>query len=263
MLTLITGNNVSEGKIKTVAHFKCAFEGRIVMERKFQKMIMSVGIVLVLAAMPVLAQQYTLSGKAYEMTWPNGGWDGKYAFPGVFCVAFPEPDKAKRMVTGMFNRNAIHLARTIYDQKIMAAIAVSVVPEGSDVEAEINKLTDMYRQGESVTGRSFGVERLTSGFGPTLGLKMKDIAPESRNGPFPLNIGTFYNPAKQPLESLSVHRVFVRGPDRIEVAVFQMAPQPAAETTEAEMTRRLTDMADKLVASLQSCTSAMPVRTRQ
>jgi len=121
----------------------------------------------------------------------------------------------------------------------------------------------MYRQGESATGRSFGVERLTCGFGPTLGLKMKDIALESRNGPFPLNIGAFYNPAKQPVESLSVHRVSVRGPDRIEVAVFQMPPRPAAVATEAEMTRRLTDMADKLVASLQSCTSAMPMRTRQ
>ncbi|WP_050476948.1 hypothetical protein [Herbaspirillum rhizosphaerae] len=233
------------------------------MGRKFQKKIVSLGIVLALGAMPVLAQQYTLSGKTYEMTWPNGGWDGKYAFPGVFCVAFPTPDRAKRMVTGMFNRNAIHLVRTIYDQQIMAAIAVSVVPEGRDAEAEITKLADMYRQGESASGRSFGVERLTTGFGPTLGLKMKDIAPESRNGPFPLNIGAFYNPAKQPIESLSVHRVFVRGPDRIEVAVFQMAPQPAVAETEAEMTRRLTDLADKLVTSLQSCTSTMPVRTRQ
>jgi hypothetical protein len=50
-------------------------------------------------------------------------------------------------------------------------------------------------------------------------------------------------------------------PDRFEVATLQLAATPASETAEAEMTQRLTVLADEIVASLQSCTDSMPVRS--
>jgi hypothetical protein len=70
-----------------------------------------------------------------------------------------------------------------------------------------------------------------------------------------------YTPAKEPIESLAVHRLLVRGPDRFEVAVLQMAKQPANDNTEREMTQRLTALADELVGSLQACTAAFAPRT--
>ncbi|MFL9926648.1 hypothetical protein PQR62_20400 [Herbaspirillum lusitanum] len=207
-------------------------------------------------------QQFVLSSKAYEVTWSDGSWDGKTAWAGVYCGNFPTPERARRMVEGMFNRNSIHLSRVEYDNQIVAALAVSVLPEGRTPESEIGTLADVYKQAEAATGRDLGVVRTMTDFGPTLRLKLKDLAPDTENGPFPLVTGAFYTNPQKPIQSLSVHRIFVRGPDRIEVALFQMAPQPATDKSEAEMTQKLTTMADQMVASVQSCTARLPLRKR-
>jgi hypothetical protein len=52
---------------------------------------------------------------------------------------------------------------------------------------------------------------------------------------------------------MSIHRLFVRLPDRYEIAIFQMAPDNADAKTEAEMERRLIQMADDIVSSLNKC----------
>jgi len=84
-------------------------------------------LLLALPSAAVIAQGYELSGKSYEMTWPKGKWNGKFGFPGVYCVTFPMPDKAERLTTAMFNRNAINLTRVVYPDRLAATIAISTV----------------------------------------------------------------------------------------------------------------------------------------
>jgi hypothetical protein len=224
---------------------------------KYPRIVLLVSLIMGSFVQAAQAQQYVLSGKSHEMSWPRGGWDGKHVFPRVYCVTFPTPDKALNLVHAMFNRNSIYLTQVDYPDKLRAAIAVSTIPAGRGADEESSRLIELNRQAEQVTGHSFGISKLVTDFGPTLAMQVKDIAPGSKNGPFPLNMGAFYNPPRLPIESLSVHRIFTRGPDRIEIAVLQLAPQPASDTTESEMKSKLAAFADDLVKSLQSCTSSL------
>lgn len=219
-------------------------------------------LLLALPSAAVIAQGYELSGKSYEMTWPKGKWNGKFGFPGVYCVTFPMPDKAERLTTAMFNRNAINLTRVVYPDRLAATIAISTVPAGRSAEQEVARMVTNEHMAEQAYRHDYHVTQFSTGFGPTIGLRINDVVPDSSNGPFPLARALF-RPAPPALASMSVHRLFVRGPDRFEVAVIQLAPQPGAAITEAEMQARLTAFADDVVNSLQSCTAAMPVRGRK
>ncbi len=219
-------------------------------------------VLLALMNVPAFAQPYELSGKSYEMTWPKGNWKGKFGFPGVYCVTFPQAERAERLTTAMFNRNAINLTRVVYADRLAAAIAISTVPVGRSAEAEVARMAANEQMAEQAYRHSYHITQFATAFGPTIGLRINDVVPDGPGGPFPL-VRALYNPARPPLESMSVHRLFVRGPDRFEVAVIQMAPRPASDATEAEMEQRLTAFADDLVRSLQSCTAGMPERQRR
>src|SRR4029453_16006678 len=103
-------------------------------------------------------------------------------------------------------------------------------------DEEFGRLLANERQAEKAYAHNYGIEQLQTSFGPTISLRIKNVADRAQNGPFPL-VRPIYRPAKEPIESLSVHRLFVRGSDRFEVAVLQMAKQPASDGTESEMTQ--------------------------
>jgi len=222
--------------------------------------ILTAVLATLLVAHEARGQTYELAGKAQKMTWPNGNWDGKHSFAGVYCVTFPVPGTAIDLTHAMFNRGAIYLTSVLYPENLSANIVVSTVPQGRTVEEEISRMLANERRAEGAYAHSYGITELETAFGPSIGLRIKNVADRARNGPFPL-VRPIYKPAKEPIESLSVHRLFVRGPDRFEVAVLQLAKQPADESTESEMSARITAFADEVVKSLQSCTAALPPRT--
>ena len=221
------------------------------------KLVLTLAVTFV--ALPVVAQDYKLSGKWNTMTWSSGSWKGQHNFPGVYCLTYPAASTATELGSGFFNGGAIHFTQVRYPERVGAFIVVSTVPNGRSASDEVARLLSLERQAEAGYGTSYNIVETDSALGTVLNLKIKDVAPESRNGPFPL-VRPIIRPAKKPIESLSVHRVFVRGPDRFEVAVLQLAPERATENTESVMATNLTALADQIVASLQECTASIPLR---
>jgi hypothetical protein len=206
-----------------------------------------------------MAETYQLSGKAYTLNWPSGDWNGKHAFPGVYCIEFPAPKSARRLVHAMFNKGAIYLTSVDYPDGVTANIAVSSIPAGRTAEEEMARILANEKRTEQVSGQSSAIVEFQTAFGPTVGLTVKNVLGSAPEGPYPL-IKPFFKPADRQIHSLGVHRLFVRGPDRFEVAVLQMLRPPATENTESEVTQRLTALADEVVKLLQTCTATFPPR---
>jgi len=204
----------------------------------------------------VLAQEYDASSNVYRSSWADGTWNGDHKFRNVYCVVFPQPKQALEKIEVFYNNNAIHLTRVTYSGEIMANIVVSSVSEGRTVGQEINNLLNIERRLEKAYQHDFNIEVLRSVFGPAIQLQIKDVAPAGNEAPFPL-VRPIFRPAKPPIESMSIHRLFVRLPDRYEIAIFQMAPDNANSKTEAEMELQLIQMADDIVSSLNKCSKQL------
>lgn len=116
------------------------------------------------------------------------------------------------------------------------------------------------RTAEAAYGTSYDITETQTFFGRTVGLKIRNVAPQGGDAPFPL-VRPLITAPRVPIETVSVHRLFVRGMNRFEVATAQLAPTAANDDTEAEMTQRLTLLVDGIVSSLQSCTMAMSARS--
>jgi hypothetical protein len=224
------------------------------------------GFVLALAAISLstcaAAQNFELYGQWHTMRWSPGSWNGKHALPSAYCVDFPAADTAIELGHGFYNRGGIYLTQVLYPGKAGAFIVASTIPKGRSANEEVSRLLAMEKNAEAVFGINYNIVQSETAFGPTVNLMVKDVAPRGRTAPFPL-IRAMLRPAKAPIESLSVHRLFARGSNRFEVATLQLAPEGANEGTEAAMTERLTALADRIVQSLQECTAAMPVRVPQ
>lgn len=218
-----------------------------------------VWILCSLACSTTAAAQSFAPGLGGKVAFSPGAWNGKVELPRVYCVTFPSPGDAISAVHQFFENDSIYLVRADYPDKLMINIVASTLPAGRAPADEIARLVEVQRAAERSYDHSYNVTQFTTLFGPTIGLRIKDVAAAGRSAPFPLAL-PIYRPARQPIESLSVHRLFVRGPDRFEVAVHQSAPHEAIDSTETEMTQRLTGLADDTVLSLQSCTARMPPR---
>jgi hypothetical protein len=235
----------------------------------FMKKMFSVLAVLFslgLAAFPLSAigETYTLSGQAITTKYSPGSWDGKFAFPNVYCTAFPMPEKAISLRQAFFNNQAIFLVDVLYPDKLVATIAVSTVPANQDADEAIAKILNNERSVEksmATVGVGYKVSELSTDFGRTVGIATTNPSLGDKNGPFPLSRSFFSSPSlENPVGGISVHRLFVRGHDRFEVAVIQQAPQLSSTSVGAEMTSRLTTIADEIVSSLQKCTDSIPAR---
>jgi hypothetical protein len=224
------------------------------------------GLLLALAATGLsacaAAQDFELYGQWRTMEWSPGSWSGKHALPSAYCVNFPAADTAVALGHGFYNRGGVYLTQVLYPGKVGAFIVASIIPKGRSANEEVSRLLAMEKNAEAVYGINYNITQADTAFGPTVNLMIKDVAPRGRTAPFPL-IRAMIRPAKAPIESLSVHRLFARGSNRFEVATLQVAPDGATEATEAAMTERLTGLADRIVQSLQECTAAMPVRVPQ
>ncbi|MET0093271.1 MAG: hypothetical protein ABW120_07045 [Sedimenticola sp.] len=210
----------------------------------------------------IAQEKYEISGKVFDIRMLKGDWDGKHALPSVYCVEFAQPDKAKSLQHAFMKGGAIYLVHVAYPGHLVGTIAVSTVPaEQTTKEAYLKMLDNERRSADKLNeaGIRYLVEEGVGDFGPTIEIVANNPKDGNKMGPFPLT-RSFFSPADKSLVSMSVHRLFVRGHDRIEVAFIQPAPQPNTETTEAEMEASLTQRVNELVSSLQACTSTIPVR---
>jgi hypothetical protein len=162
----------------------------------------------------------------------------------------------------MFNQNTLHLSRTTYNNNIAIYIATSVIPVGRSSDEDVAKMLESNRLGAQSAPTEIMVSELSSDFGPTAGLVIRNAVEGNAAAPFPFARRI----AKQnddSLRSLSVHRLFARGPDRIEVAGLRYFPSPIQGEKEQEVTAELSSIVDSVVKSLQTCTAAMPIRVRK
>jgi hypothetical protein len=208
------------------------------------------------------AQNFELHGQWHTMKWSPGSWNGKHALPEAYCLTFPAADTAIALGHGFYNRGGVYLTQVLYPAKVGAFIVASIIPKGRSANEEVSRLLALEKNAEAVFGINYNITQGETAFGPTVSLMIKDVAPQGRTAPFPL-VRAMIRPAKAPIESLSVHRVFAHGSNRFEVATLQLAPDGANGGTEAAMTERLTGLVDRIVQSLQECTAAMPVRVPQ
>lgn len=211
-----------------------------------------------------ICETYTLSGQTITTKYSPGSWDGKFNFPNVYCTAFPMPEKAISVRQAFFNNKAIYLVDVLYPDKLIATITVSTIPADQDSLVAIEKILSNEQHSEiaiAKAGGGYKVSELLTGFGRTVGVATINPSLGNSSGPFPLVRSFFVSPSiEKPVGSVSVHRLFVRGHDRFEIAVIQQAPQLSSVSVGAEMTSRLTTIADELVSSLQTCTASIPVR---
>src|SRR5215831_3148208 len=218
-----------------------------------------------LACMPLAAlsqERYTLAGPIHTTNFQQSDWDGKASLPNVYCLSFPQPEKAQSFRSAYFNNRGIYLVDAFYSDELTAALAVSTIPNAQSPKDAIDKI----RKNEQANGTRaqgaglhYAVTESSTDFGPSVDVVIRNAAPGNSVGPFPLVRAMIPNP-QRPIVTLSVHRLFVRGHDRFEVALFQPAPQPPTDSTEGEMVARLNGIADRMVESLQKCTASIPVR---
>lgn len=221
-----------------------------------------VGILLALLPPPpaAIAAEYAFSNGPVTATWTGGSsWHGRHALPGVYCVQFPQPERAKSFSEGFLNGNAISYARAVYIDRLAAYVVTSTLPQGRTEAEEFRHLQDIERRSAEATGGRYRVSLSGDGFGPVIELQLHDMAEQHPEGPFPLVRAQLSNSGKPPV-SISAHRLFVRGPDRIEVAVLAGADDASRADDGAALRQKVNAFADELLASLQACTAEMPGR---
>ncbi|PKO47328.1 MAG: hypothetical protein CVU29_02645 [Betaproteobacteria bacterium HGW-Betaproteobacteria-22] len=197
--------------------------------------------------------EFQQTGKIMAMSFPTKDWHGKHQFQKVYCATFPTPEKAQELQSAMFNQNAINLSSVDYDGFIRAAIAVSTIPENRTVEEELLRLSNNEKNFIAKSGLNTHMTEFTTLFGPTIGLRINNMAPGSAQGPFPLARAIFSSPENN-IQSMSVHRLFARGRDRFEIALLQYVPDGVNPEKQQAMEKHLTALADNLTNSLQECT---------
>jgi len=204
--------------------------------------------------------EYPLSRPIQQLNLPPGTWSGARFFSNVYCLKFPEPQKAFETVEIYYKNNAINLFRVTYEGRLMINIVASTLPQGRTAQEEIERLYSLEEFAETVYNHNYNITKDDGVFGPVIGIRIKNVAPAGSNAIFPL-VRALYKKRGQPLRSMSAHRLFVRGPDRFEIAVFQMAPTKIGGDTEKLMIEKVTELADKTLSSFERCTSMLPVRT--
>lgn len=220
-----------------------------------QKILWLLSIVCIMPVISIGAEsepEFKQSSKVMTTSFPTGDWNGKHQFQKVYCTTFPTPEKAQELQSVMFNQNAINLSSVDYDGFIRAVIVVSTMPDRT-IREEISRLSNNERNFAAESGLDTHMIETLTLFGPTIGLRINNLAPGTPNGPFPLVRAT-YNTTDVAIKSMSVHRLFARGRNRFEVALLQYVPDGANPEKQKIMEKQLTILADDLTNSLQECT---------
>lgn len=205
------------------------------------------------------AAEYGFSEGPTTATRTGSEWHGRHALPGVYCLRFPHPERARSFSEGFLNGNAISFVRVSYADRLATYVVTSTLPPGRTADVEFQRLQDMQRHDAEAAGGRYRVALSGNGFGPVIELQLDGVVEETPAGPFQLVRAQLQRVEGRPV-SRSAHRLFVRGPDRFEVAVLGAADATSAADDGMALAQKVTAFADELLATLQDCTAKIPVR---
>jgi len=97
--------------------------------------------------------------------------------------------------------------------------------------------------------------------GPSLSLTVRNMKEGPKESPFPFSRSIAIRPDGL-LTSVSVHRLFVHGRDRIEVVGLRYFKEPLGTDHEAEAVSALSAFVEDAADSLQACTANLPPRAQ-
>lgn len=220
-------------------------------------------LMFLLCATGASAQQtFQLSSKFYEVEFVRGkSWDGQHRFGSVFCLTFPRSTDARAIAEAMYNNNSLYFSRTSYSDMTALYVATSTVPAGRSVDVEIGNLESQNQRNVDANPANFKQTRVMGLLGPSLSLIIRNSKEGAKEKPFPF-VRTVGNGVDGRLGSLSVHRLFVRGGDRIEVAGLRYFNTPIGSDSEVEAIAALSALVEGAADSLQSCTAKLPPRAQ-
>ena len=161
-------------------------------------------------------------------------------------------------VHGTLEGGAISYYRLAYTNGLHGHVVTSTLPNGRTASDEYARLVQREQDTAlairaATSGERHVVGTGTSNFGPTVELRMLNIEGGNEDRPFPVT-RPLLNVPDEPLYSLSVHRLFVHGGSRYEIAVLGMPTEGEARTA---LEARATRLADTMVDALQTCTGQM------
>jgi hypothetical protein len=185
-------------------------------------------------------------------------WSGHLQFQDVYCVDFPDPERAVMRVTGVMNQGAVAMARVEYADGLLAYVVASTLPPGRSIAQEHAAQLALARDGHAKLDAGFEYDATDSAFGPVVARHLRNVAPERDRSLFPVEL-EFYDSART--LTFAESRVFARGPDRFEVAALGFTGEDATVETEAGVHGTVAAVAERLQASLQRCTAGLPLRT--
>lgn len=220
-------------------------------------------LLLALGVTGVPAQQpFQLSSKFMEARFIQGNvWDGQHRFGKVFCLTFPRSAEAESLAEAMYNNNTLYFSRAGYKDQTALYVATSMVPAGRAADVEIGNLAAQNQRNVDAYPDNFAQRQLTGLLGPSLVLTIRNATEGPKGSPFPFARSIANRPDGQ-LYSLSIHRLFVHGRDRIEVAGLRYFKTPVGADREAEAISELSAVVEAAAESLQSCTANLPPRNQ-
>lgn len=209
------------------------------------------------------AQQRSVRG------WTDGPYQAKgtggsqallfdWRFLDVYCIDMPRLHPAEDVVYGTLGGGAISYYRLRYQDGPSAFVVTSTVPKdrtpSDEYNLQLRREQDNARSiGAATSPDRYRVDTGTSAFGPTVRVRLLNIGLDDPDEPFPV-ARPLLNVPDEPLYSLSVHRLFVHGGNRYEIAVLAV---PAEGESRAALEARADRLADSMVTSLQTCTARL------
>ena len=214
---------------------------------------------LVAASAGLHAQEFRLSSQPTFSRFPQGSWDGKLDFPGVYCLTFPKASSAIGQTAAAFNGNAIFYTSVSYPDALVAAVVTSTLPPGLSAEEDVLRQFEREKRVQSAFGNGYDVRDVVSPFGRTIAIEVKDAAIQAQGAPFPLPRARLV-PSPNTQTTIAAQRLFARGAARFEVAAMQTFR--SSLTADAELAARsyVATVADEIVQAMSNCTSSPPTK---
>lgn len=208
-------------------------------------------------------QSFQLSSKFLEARFSGNQkvWDGQHRFGNVLCLKFPRATNAEALAEAMYNNNSLYFSRAAYKDMTALYVVASTVPAGRTVEVEIGNLAAQNQKNVEARPDYFKQTQAKGLLGPSLVLTVRNMKEGPKELPFPFARSIVTRPDGL-LTSLSVHRLFVHGQDRIEVVGLRYFKEPLDPEHEAEAVSALSAFVEEATDSLQSCTANLPPRAQ-
>jgi hypothetical protein len=226
----------------------------------FTKTAASLALAGLLHAPALLAQPaFQLSSKFVEASFVGRAWNGEHAFNPVLCLTFPSVAEVSNLAQAMYNNNSLYFSRATYPDLTALYVVASTVPAGRPVEVELAHLAASNQRAIDQHPKNFSQSKTEGAWGPSLSLTVRNALEGSKESPFPF-VRNIDARAGAPLASVSVHRLFVRGSDRLELAGLRYFKAPVSADGEAAAIAELAALVEQAADSLQACTHKLPLR---